>query len=64
MKWRKQATALVMVLLLAALLTGCMRSAGTPEATPEATGAAMKPNIPSKLSVENGVPQLDVYDTA
>lgn len=64
MKWRIKAAALVAVLLFAALLAGCMRSAGGPEATPEATGAAAKPKIPSKLSLENGVPQLDVYDTA
>lgn len=61
MKWRKPTAMILCVLLLSAALTGCMRSAGNPEPSPDATGAATKPEIPSKLKQENGVPQLDVY---
>jgi stage II sporulation protein D len=62
MKWRKQVALTLGILLLAAALTGCMRSASNPEATPGATGSAAKPEIPSKLKLENGVPQLNVYN--
>ena len=62
MKWRKQVALMLGILLMAAALTGCMRSASNPEATPGATGSAAKPEIPSKLKVENGVPQLNVYN--
>ena len=60
--WRKQAALAMAILLTAAALTGCMRSASYPEPTPGTTGTAAKPKIPSKLSVQNGVPQLDVYN--
>ncbi len=62
MKWRKQVALMLGILLMAAALTGCMRSASNPEATPGATGSAAKPEIPSKLKLENGVPQLNVYN--
>ncbi len=65
MKWRKTAALTLILLLTGASLAGCMRSAGNPEPTPGpgATGGVAKPEIPSKLSLEGGVPQLDVYDT-
>ena len=62
MKWRKQVALMLGILLMAAALTGCMRSGSNPEATPEATGSAAKPEIPSKLKMENGIPQLNVYN--
>lgn len=62
MKWRKQVALSLGILLLGAALTGCMRSGSNPEPSPEATSPAAKPKIPSKLSMENGVPQLDVYN--
>jgi stage II sporulation protein D len=49
-------------MLLITALTGCMRSAGGPEPTPGTTGTGVKPKIPSKLKLENGVPQLNVYN--
>lgn len=64
MKWRKQAALALGFLLLGAALTGCMRSGVNPEPSPEATGAAAKPEIPSKLKTENGVPQLNVYNAS
>ncbi len=35
-----------------------------PEPSPGASQAAVKPQIPFKLELENGVPQLDVYDVS
>ncbi len=62
MKWRKLAALVMVFMMLITTLTGCMRSAGNPEPTAEATATGAKPPIPSKLKVENGVPQLDVYN--
>lgn len=61
MKWRKPVAVLCAMLLLAAALTGCMRSGGNPAPTPGANGTGM-PKVPSKLKTENGVPQLNVYN--
>jgi hypothetical protein len=64
MKWRKTVSLTLVLLLTGAALAGCMRSAGNPEPTPgQQAGGAVKPDIPSKLSLEDGVPQLDVSDT-
>jgi stage II sporulation protein D len=62
MKWRKPAAILCAMLLLTAALTGCMRSGNYPAPSPGTTGGAEKPQIPSKLKMENGVPQLNVYN--
>ena len=62
MKWRKTAALIMGILLLSAALTGCMRSYSSPEPSPGATETAAKPKIPSKLQLENGVPQLNVYN--
>ena len=62
MKWRKTAALTLGILLLTMALTGCMRSSNSPEPSPGATETAAKPQIPSKLSLENGVPQLNVYN--
>ncbi len=64
MKWKKPVALALGILLMAAALTGCMRSGSNPEPSPEATGSDAKPEIPSKLSKEDGVPQLDVYNVA
>jgi stage II sporulation protein D len=62
MKWRKPAAAVLGMFLLTAALTGCMRSASNPGPTPGTTDTAAKPKIPSKLELQNGVPQLNVYN--
>ncbi len=61
MKWRKPAAA-ALAILLSVALTGCMRSSNSPAPSPEATQTAAKPEIPAKLTLENGVPQLNVYN--
>lgn len=61
-KWMVLSLAL---LLAVAILGGCMRSgsdSGAPEATQGPDTQGVKPKIPSKLSLDNGVPQLVVYD--
>jgi stage II sporulation protein D len=58
MKWLKPVMAALLAAILIAPLAGCMRSAGNPEPAP----AAAKPEIPQKLQLEDGVPQLDVYN--
>ena len=62
MKWRKPAALVMVVMMMIPALTGCMRAANSPEPTSEATASGAKPPLPSKLKVENGVPQLDVYN--
>ena len=65
MKWMNLVRAILLAALLAASLTGCMRSSGNPEPSPEATQkTAVKPEIPKKLEVQNGVPQLNVYNVS
>lgn len=64
-KWTKLVECLLLAAILALALAGCMRSASpSPDAVPEENARAAqptKPEIPQKLEVENGIPQLLVY---
>mgnify|MGYP002732728787 CR=1 FL=1 len=70
MKKRRLYTAALLLLILACtMLTGCFGSESEPEADPNQSGArtqdeAAKPEIPDKLAVQDGVPQLVVYDVS
>lgn len=63
MKWTNLVRLILIAALLAAPLSGCMRSGSEPEPEPTAAQSAAKPEIPKKLQLDgDGVPQLKVYD--